>query len=176
LGFLSARVETSAISQSSLWAHYGRPAELVDALKAYAYFRALTAASPRVRVFTIGKSEEGRDILLLAIADEQGIAGLEKLKSATAGLADPRKIDLNPVSNPDGKDKQLEWFYRYLKGKTDEDTLPRQAPPYWGKYVFVDINRDAHQLTQETTKAVARIRSLAAVMSLLSTSTRCTGV
>jgi hypothetical protein len=198
-------------------AFYGRimgaPGELVDSSKAYAYCRALAAASPRVRVFTIGKSEEGRDILLLAIADEQGIADLEKLKSATATLADPRKIDsagaekliagsrpiyyfnaglhsdetgstesvlelayrlavseqpmirrirerfvvlINPVSNPDGRDKQVEWFYRYLKGKTDEDTLPRQAPPYWGKYVFVDINRDAHQLTQETTKAVAR--------------------
>jgi Zinc carboxypeptidase len=199
-------------------AFYGRimgaPGEFVDSSKAYAYCRALAAASPRVRVFTIGKSEEGRDILLLAIADEKGIASLEQLKSATATLADPRKVDstsaekliadsrpiyyfnaalhsdetgspesvlelayrlavseqpmirrirerlvvlINPVSNPDGRDKQVEWFYRYLKGKTDEDTLPRQAPPYWGKYVFVDINRDAHQLTQETTKAVARM-------------------
>jgi hypothetical protein len=167
-----------------------------------------------VRVFTIGKSEEGREILLLAIADERGIAGLEQLKAASAALADPRKTDstaaeklistsrpiyyfnaalhsdetgstesvlelayrlavseqpmiqrirerlvvlINPVSNPDGRDKQVEWFYRYLKGKTDRDTLPRQAPPYWGKYVYVDINRDAHQLTQETTKAVSRM-------------------
>ena len=53
---------------------------------------------------------------------------------------------INPVSNPDGRDKQVEWFYRYLKGRTDRDTLPRQAPPYWSKYAFVDINRDAHQL------------------------------
>jgi hypothetical protein len=199
-------------------AFYGRimgaPGELVDSANAYAYCRALAAASPRVRVFTIGKSEEGRDILLLAIADEKGIDSLEQLKAGTATLADPRKIDaagaekliassrpiyyfnaalhsdetgstesvlelayrlavseqpmirrireklvvlINPVSNPDGRDKQVEWFYRYLKGKTDRGTLPRQAPPYWGKYVFVDINRDAHQLTQESTKAVARM-------------------
>ena len=190
----------------------GAPGELVDSAKAYSYCRALASASPRVRVFTIGKSEEGRDILLLAIADEKGIATLDQLKAATASLADPRKTDptsaeklistsrpiyyfnaalhsdetgstesvlelayrlavsdqpmirrirenlvvlINPVSNPDGRDKQVEWFYRYLKGKTDLNTLPRQAPPYWGKYVFVDINRDAHQLTQETTKAVS---------------------
>jgi hypothetical protein len=199
-------------------AFYGRmmgaPGELVDSAKAYAYCRALAAASPRVRVFTIGKSEEGRDILLLAIADEKGIANLDQLKAATAALADPRKTDsaaaeqiiassrpiyyfnaalhsdetgstesvlelayrlavseqpmirrirenlvvlINPVANPDGRDKQVEWFYRYLKGKNDRATLPRQAPPYWGKYVFVDINRDAHQLTQESTKAVARM-------------------
>src|SRR5258708_4616871 len=192
----------------------GAPGEWVDSAKAYAYCRALAAASPRVRVFTIGKSEEGRDILLVAIADEKGIASLDQLKSATAALADPRKIDsaaaekliatsrpiyyfnaalhsdetgstesvlelayrlaiseqpmirrirenlvvlINPVSNPDGRDNQVQWFYRYLKGKTDRASLPRQAPPYWGKYVFVDINRDAHQLTQETTKAVARM-------------------
>jgi hypothetical protein len=40
---------------------------------------------------------------------------------------------INPVSNPDGRDKQVEWFYRYLKGKTVLEHLPRQAPPYWSK-------------------------------------------
>ena len=61
---------------------------------------------------------------------------------------------INPVSNPDGRDKVVEWFYRYLKGKTDYDALPRQSPPYWSNYAFVDINRDAHQLAHEATKAV----------------------
>ena len=64
---------------------------------------------------------------------------------------------INPVSNPDGRDKQVEWFYRYLKGKTDLASLPRQAPPYWSKYAYVDINRDAHQQVHETTKAVFRM-------------------
>ena len=53
----------------------GAPGELVNSATAYAYSRALAAASPRVRVFTIGRSEEGRDIVLLAIADEKGIPG-----------------------------------------------------------------------------------------------------
>jgi hypothetical protein len=192
----------------------GAPGELVDSATAYAYAQALAAASPRVRVFKIGRSEEGRDILLIAIADEAGIQQLDQLKADTAALADPRKTDaaaatkiierarpiyyfnaalhsdetgsteavmelayrlavsqqpmidrirknlvvlINPVSNPDGRDKQVEWFYRYLKGKTELEKLPRQAPPYWSKYAFVDINRDAHQLTHETTKAVQRM-------------------
>ncbi|MGH8304527.1 MAG: M14 family zinc carboxypeptidase [Steroidobacteraceae bacterium] len=192
----------------------GAPGELVDSSTAYGYCRALAASSPRVRLFTIGRSEEGRDIVLLAIADEQGIRDLERLKAATAALADPRRTDpaaaeqlvatgrpiyyfnaglhsdetgstesvlelayrlavseqpmirrirervvvlINPVSNPDGRDKQVEWFYRYLKGKTDLASLPRQAPPYWSKYAFVDINRDAHQQVHETTKAVFRM-------------------
>ncbi len=64
---------------------------------------------------------------------------------------------INPISNPDGRDKMVDWFYRYLKGKTDRASLPRQSPPYWSKYAFVDINRDTHQQTHETTKAVHRM-------------------
>jgi len=45
------------------------------------------AASPRVKVYTIGRSEEGRDILLLAIADEKGIQNLDSLKAATTASA-----------------------------------------------------------------------------------------
>src|SRR3954464_12864277 len=71
----------------------GAPGALVGTDNAYAHARALAQASPRVRVFTIGRSEEGRDILLLAIADEAGIRDLDRLKSATAGLADPRRTD-----------------------------------------------------------------------------------
>src|SRR5580765_3771204 len=71
----------------------GAPGELVDSATAYAYCRALAGSSPRVRLFTIGRSEEGRDIVMLAIADEQGIQQLEQLKAATGALADPRRTD-----------------------------------------------------------------------------------
>ena len=56
----------------------GAPGELVNSATAYAYCRALAGSSPRVRMFTLGRSEEGRDIVLLAIADEQGIRDLER--------------------------------------------------------------------------------------------------
>jgi hypothetical protein len=46
-----------------------------------------------VSLFTIGHSEEGREILLVAIADENGIRELDRLKNATAALADPRRTD-----------------------------------------------------------------------------------
>ena len=192
----------------------GARGELLGTDKTYSYARALGAATPRVRVFTIGKSEEGRDIILIAIADEAGIRDLDRLKAATAALADPRRTSeaaadqliqtarpiyyfnaalhsdetgsteamvelayrlavseqpmikrireqllvlINPISNPDGRDKVVDWFYRYLKGKSDRPNLPRQSPPYWSKYAFVDINRDTHQQTHETTKAVHRM-------------------
>ena len=50
----------------------GAPGELTHSAKIVEYVRQLAASSPRVHVETIGVSEEGRDIVLVAIADEAG--------------------------------------------------------------------------------------------------------
>ena len=70
----------------------GAPNKLTYTKDICRYFRALAAASPRVKVFTVGKSEEGRDFILVAVSDESNIAQLDHLKEITAKLADPRKI------------------------------------------------------------------------------------
>jgi Zinc carboxypeptidase len=69
------------------------PNKLTYTKDIYRYFRALAAATPRVKVFTVGQSEEGRDFMLVAVSDESNIAQLDRLKKITAQLADPRKID-----------------------------------------------------------------------------------
>jgi hypothetical protein len=58
----------------------------------YKYMRALAAATPRVKVFEIGKTEEGRDWILVAVADEETIKNLDKYKAINARLADPRGL------------------------------------------------------------------------------------
>ncbi len=58
----------------------------------YKYMKALDAASPRVKVFNIGKTEEGRDWIVVAVADEGTIANLDRYKQINARLADPRKL------------------------------------------------------------------------------------
>jgi hypothetical protein len=58
----------------------------------YKYMRALAAATPRVKVFDIGKTEEGRDWIVVAVADEETIRDLDKYKEINAKLADPRKL------------------------------------------------------------------------------------
>ena len=188
----------------------GAPGELTSTARIYAYYRALAAASPRVRVETIGRSEEGREILLVSIADERNLAERDRHRAAMADLADPRRIDeregggthtstrpfymlhgglhstetgspemlmelayrlavseepaireirervivlINPVAEPDGRDRMVDWFYRHLKGKTDYDNLPPISPPYWGKYVFHDNNRDGIQRKLALTRA-----------------------
>ena len=57
------------------------------------YLRALAKASPRVKVFTLGLSDEGRELLVAAIGDDSAIAHLDQHRSQLARLADPRGLD-----------------------------------------------------------------------------------
>src|SRR5436189_6385252 len=70
----------------------GAENHLTYAEDVYRYLRALAAASPRVKVFSIGKTEEGREMILVAVSSEQTIANLDKYRDITRRLADPRKI------------------------------------------------------------------------------------
>jgi len=56
------------------------------------YFRALDDASPRVKVFDLGTSDEGRPMIVAAIADSATIERLEHYRDITAALADPRRL------------------------------------------------------------------------------------
>jgi len=56
------------------------------------YFRALDEASPRVKVFDLGTSDEGRPMIVAAIADSATIAQLDRYRGITAALADPRRL------------------------------------------------------------------------------------
>jgi zinc carboxypeptidase len=70
----------------------GEPGHLTYHADIVRYYEALEKASPRVKLFRIGKSEEGRDMVALAIADEATIKQLDKYKQITARLTDPRKL------------------------------------------------------------------------------------
>src|SRR5919106_1473000 len=61
----------------------GAAGELSHTEKIYGYMRDLARASERVEVEVIGKSEEGRDILLVLISDDQNIKNIARLKQAT---------------------------------------------------------------------------------------------
>jgi hypothetical protein len=61
----------------------------------YTYMRMLAKASPRVRVYSIGTTEEGREMIAVAVASESLLAGLEQNKANLAKLADPRSIGMN---------------------------------------------------------------------------------
>ncbi len=73
----------------------GAPDMLPYAEDVYAYFRLLAASSPRVKVVTIGHSEEGREMIAVAIADEKLLADQKANDARLAALADPRTIGLD---------------------------------------------------------------------------------
>src|SRR5476651_2183172 len=56
----------------------GAEGHLTYAEDVYRYMRALEAATPRVKVFSIGRSEEGREMILVAVSNEQTIASLDR--------------------------------------------------------------------------------------------------
>ena len=178
--------------------HIGTPQKLTYTEGIYKYFRALAEKSPRVKVFVAGKTDEGRDIIVVAIANEDTIKNLEQYRGYLTQLADPRKLSeeqarevitkakpvyhftaglhsaetgppemvmelgyrlavedsplfnnirdnvivmITPVLEPDGRDRYVDWYYRHkIEEKTEDDRIT--GPPYWGKYIFHDNNRD----------------------------------
>src|SRR3954470_4875781 len=73
----------------------GAPTKLPDSKEVYAYMRLLAKATPRVRVYSIGRTEEGREMVAVAVASEELMAKLDANKALLAKLADPRTIGMN---------------------------------------------------------------------------------
>jgi len=70
----------------------GAPGKLTyyeDILK---YMNALAGASPNVQVFPIGKTSEGREMIIVAVANKEAMSNLKKYKDFLAKLADPRIV------------------------------------------------------------------------------------
>jgi hypothetical protein len=76
----------------------GAPDMLPYAEDVYKYFRMLEAASPCVKVVSIGHTEEGREMIAVAIADPALLAGAKANDERLAKLADPRTIKLDDAT------------------------------------------------------------------------------
>src|SRR5882672_11044068 len=188
--------------------HIGQPKKLTYYADILKYYRALAAKSPRVKVTGIGKTDEGRECVVVFIGSEDSIKNLEQYRSYLQSLADPRRITeaesrdiiakakpiyhlmgglhsaetgpsemlmelayrlvtedtpliknirekvivtITPAAEPDGRDRYVDWYYKYKINETGEqDNMG--GPPYWGKYIFHDNNRDINysQVTMRT--------------------------
>src|SRR6266511_4322758 len=189
--------------------HVGAPAKLTYYADILKYYRALAKATPRVKVETIGRSDEGRELVVVWVSSDENMKALQRNRDNLAKIADPRGlsadqikqlvattkphyhlmgglhsgetgpsemlmelcyriatetsplikqirdnviVSITPVADPDGRDRNVDWFYKGL----DEQAAAAPAPgaaaiaggrgggqlPYWGKYVFHDNNRD----------------------------------
>ncbi|MDQ3010821.1 MAG: hypothetical protein M3X11_08995 [Acidobacteriota bacterium] len=73
----------------------GAPNKLPYSAEVYRYFRMLAAATPRVKVVSIGTTEEGREMIAVAVSSEANMAKLEENRARLSKLADPRLISMN---------------------------------------------------------------------------------
>jgi hypothetical protein len=60
-------------------------------------------------------------------------------------------VTITPAAEPDGRDRYVDWYYKYKINETSEQDNVG-GPPYWGKYIFHDNNRDINysQVTMRT--------------------------
>lgn len=180
--------------------HIGTPKKLTYTADQQRFFRALEGALPgRIKTMVAGKSEEGRDILVVFISSEANIKNLETNRLNIRKLADPRGlsdaeakmlvattkphyhisaglhstetsppetvielayrlavseepyirqirdnviVSITPTTDLDGRDRAVDWYYAYKIDEQYEGGENYGGPPYWGKYVFHDNNRD----------------------------------
>src|SRR5882724_4115984 len=73
----------------------GAPGKLPYVEEVHRYMRMLEKASPRVRVYSIGNTEEGREMIAVAVASESLLARLDENRARLTKLADPRTINLD---------------------------------------------------------------------------------
>jgi hypothetical protein len=212
------RVQGIPMPKDVLGYHIGAPAKLTYYADILKYYRALAAATPRVKVETIGKSDEDRELVVVWVSSDANIRNLQTNRDNLAKIADPRGLNpeqiktliattkphyhlmgglhsgetgpsemlmelayrlatetsplidgirenvivsITPVADPDGRDRNVDWFY-----KTQEEQAAAGPAagggggrgggslPYWGKYVFHDNNRDIN-LSQVSMRALA---------------------
>jgi len=72
--------------------HIGAPRRLTYYASILQYYRALAAATPRVKVETVGRSDEGRELVVVWVSSEQNMKELEANRARLAKLADPRGL------------------------------------------------------------------------------------
>ena len=74
-----------------------------------AYMRLLASKSPRVKVFSIGTSEEGREMLAVFVSDEQNLGRLGRYREITQRLADPRGLSEAEAHKLIAEGKPIYW-------------------------------------------------------------------
>ena len=89
----------------------GAPGILPYSADVYRYMRMLEKASPRVKVFSIGKTEEGREMIAVAVSSEENLKHLDENRAKLAKLADPRTIKFDDAEADKIVDQVVPVYY-----------------------------------------------------------------
>jgi hypothetical protein len=111
--------------------------------------RRIVRETPLVYTFFAGlhSSETGPPEMVMELAYRLAASDDPRIQV----IRDSAVVFIVPVAEPTGRDRVVEWHRRHNADAFRwEDRRP--GPPYWGKYIFHDINRDGMQLTARTTQ------------------------
>jgi hypothetical protein len=111
--------------------------------------RRIIRETPLIFTFFAGlhSSETGPPEMVMELAYRLAASDDPRLRV----IRDSAVVFIVPVAEPTGRDRVVEWHRRHNADVFRwEDRRP--GPPYWGKYIFHDINRDGMQLTARTTQ------------------------
>ncbi len=70
----------------------GADRKLADYRQIVSYFRAVAAASPRVKIESLGKTTLGEDFIMAIVSSEANVRNLERIRDVATKLADPRGL------------------------------------------------------------------------------------
>ena len=124
----------------------GAPGVLDHAEDIHRYLEAVTKASNgRAKFWKIGKTEEGRDIVLMAIADPKTIANLDQYKGYLHELTDPRKTSEARAKQLIHTAKPIYWIVSGM-----------HSPESGGPEMLMEL---AYRLVVEETPLIQNIRN-----------------
>jgi len=114
----------------------------------------LIAELPAVYTFYAGlhSPETGPPEMVMEMAYRLAVSD----DPAIQEIRDQVVVFIVPVAEPDGRDRVVDWHARY-----NADTYfmedSKGGPPYWGKYIFHDNNRDGLQLSARLTQELVNL-------------------
>jgi len=128
----------------------GAPNVLDHVEQINAYMRLLEKNTPRVKVFSIGKSEEGREMLAVMVSDAENVGKLDRFKEITARLADPRGLSDQDAQKLIAEAKPIYWADGSI-----------HSPETGAPEMLMEL---AYRLAVEDTPFIQKIRNDAIVM------------
>ena len=151
-----------ALVQVGSEANLARLAEIKAGLNALADPRNTDAAEaarlidelPAVYTFYAGlhSTETGPPEMVMELAYRLAVSDHPDIRS----IRDSLVVFIVPVAEPDGRNRVVDWHRRYNQDVYDlDDRIP--GPPYWGKYIFHDNNRDGLQLSARLTQELVAL-------------------
>src|SRR2546425_9646664 len=104
--------------------HIGEPKKLTYYADILKYYRALAAATPRVKVTSIGTTDEGRELAIVFVGSDESIKNLEQYRTYLGQLADPRKITDTQANDIIAKAKPI---YHLMGGLHSGEVAPSEV-------------------------------------------------